>query len=258
MVKTNEKPNKTGKTKILGHRGARAEFTENSQSGFAHTQKIQGIAGVEFDVQITVDGQLLVFHDDNLNRLANHQGQLDQLTAKQAKKIFKAHTGQHLLTLSELLPYLANYQHIELEIKTHPRTNHRRLIHALTPCLSLSEFTQLPITLTSFDSRLLSLISYHATLAKQPRGLLVEGNSSQPAAIMTTAIITTALRLGCVQIGLQEKLIDSRFIDLCKRYNLQTTAWTVNDFNRAKQLIEMGIDTLITDYPTAMLHHFTQ
>ena len=67
---------------ILGHRGARAEHLENSQVGFEYVQKLakkplasnrNALAGIEFDVQLTADGELAVFPDENLLRLFKKQ-----------------------------------------------------------------------------------------------------------------------------------------------------------------------------------------
>ncbi len=69
----------------MGHRGARGEALENTFSGFEHAQRLntQGLAGVEFDVQLSADGHLMVFHDDTLQRMCGQQARVDQLTANE-------------------------------------------------------------------------------------------------------------------------------------------------------------------------------
>ncbi len=250
------------KIKILGHRGAKGERPENTLAGFNYCSKIYGMAGIEFDVQLTGDNKLLIIHDDNFNRIANMQARIEQITAKQAKHIFTVNHNylpsfikqyqaeplpNTLILLEELLPYLSSYQHIELEIKTHQRTNHKKLIEALASCLTKKQFKHLPLTLTSFDGHLLYLLKHHTRLAHYPRGLLTETKENK------VQLIQTAVQQCCSQIGLQEKLINEELVTLCKRYNLQLSAWTVNDFTRAKNLIKMGVNTIITDYPQALL-----
>ena len=53
---------KLANTQLLGHRGARHEALENSVSGFQHAHNLQasGLAGIEFDVQLTADGLSLI------------------------------------------------------------------------------------------------------------------------------------------------------------------------------------------------------
>ena len=54
------------KVAIIGHRGARNLWPENSLDGFERTRAL-GIEGVEFDVHIARDGELVVIHDPTLD-----------------------------------------------------------------------------------------------------------------------------------------------------------------------------------------------
>lgn len=287
---------------LLGHRGARGEQLENSKTGFIHTQQLsqlsapnwqkKRLAGIEFDVQLTFDGKLVVFHDNTLLRLFGHQARVDQLTATQIQLISRcASTDQSesILLLQQMPEYLKDYSHIELEIKTCDRTNYQQLIQALKQCLVDPQLRNLPFTLTSFDVHLLQRLQADTVLRQYRRGLLVEPACPQltnklmasPAfnhseqlpptkhrmarydinhALMSTKqpfvdTVLIALRLGCSSIGLFYPLFDSNFMAQCRRYNLATTAWTVNDIDVAKQLTKLGINYLITDYPSTFLSH---
>ncbi len=286
---------------LLGHRGARGEQLENSKAGFIYTQQLsqlsgtnwqkKKLAGIEFDVQLTFDGKLVVFHDDTLLRLFGHQARVDQLTIDQIKRISRcASTDQSesILLLQQMPEYLKDYSHIELEIKTCDRTNYQQLIQSLKQCLVNPQLRNLPFTLTSFDVHLLEKLQTDTVLSQFRRGLLVEPAcpqlsiklmanpafnhsensilSKHPIAIndiknapMSTGqpfanTVLIALRLGCSSIGLFYPLFDSSFITQCRRYNLATTAWTVNDINSAKQLAKLGVNHLMTDYPTTFLY----
>ena len=72
----------------MGHRGARGEAVENTVAGFKLAQNLQtsGLAGVEFDVQLTADGHLMVFHDDNLQRMCAQQSRIDQLSLAEIER----------------------------------------------------------------------------------------------------------------------------------------------------------------------------
>lgn len=59
----------------LGHRGARALAPENTLAGM-RAGMAAGADGVEFDVQRTADGHLVVFHDDDLRRICNVSGRI--------------------------------------------------------------------------------------------------------------------------------------------------------------------------------------
>ncbi len=285
-------------TRLLGHRGARHEALENSLPGFQHAHSLQsrGLAGIEFDVQLTTDGHLVIFHDDTLQRLCGLQSRVDQLSLVEIQRYLQS--GHHILTLDKLAqalaqatpskkthlrespvlpspklenltpnnlfngsdiasskPYslvkavqaLTQFTHIELEIKTHNRTNYPKLITALIYYLINSPLARLPIVLTSFDVQLLAQLQRNKLLAPIARGLLVR----EPK--LLTVAPNTALQLGCSHLGIHYPLLNKQVIEYCHRYGLPVSAWTVNDIELAKQLVQWQVDVIITDIPTQLL-----
>ena len=63
----------------------------------------------------------------------------------------------------------------------------------------------------------------------------------------------TALQLGCVRLGVHYPLLSQSFIDHSHRYGLPISAWTVNDVETIRQLIQWQTDVIITDYPSHLL-----
>lgn len=234
-------------TRLVGHRGARGEVLENSLSGFQHAHSLQprGLAGVEFDVQLTADGHLVVFHDETLQRLCGLQSRIDQLSLTEIQRHLQS--GHQIITLDRLAQVLTECTHIELEIKTHNRTDHSKLNKALTRYLIDSPVASLPIVLTSFDVQLLAQLQRNKLLAHISRGLLVR----TPALLATAP--NTALQLGCTQLGIYYPLLNQSVIQHCHRYGLPVSAWTVNDIEIVKQLVKWQVDVIITDIPTQLL-----
>ncbi len=278
-------------TRLLGHRGARNEAPENTLFGFQHAHRLQkkGLSGVEFDVQLTADGQLIVFHDDTLQRLCGLQARVDQLNLHEIQR--HTQSGHPIITLDRLtqsIPSsirpqvqaaklensyhslsessgtslndiittehlatsvhpLTSYTHIELEIKTHERTPYPKLIQALVRYLLNTPLSTLPLVLTSFDRQLLSQMQRHRELSSLPRGLLIR----EPNLISSAP--NTALQLGCTQLGIYYPLLNERVIQYCHRYQLPVSAWTVNNLDIIKQLVDWQVDVIITDIPTQLL-----
>lgn len=286
-------------TRLLGHRGARSEAPENTLFGFQHAHSLQarGLAGVEFDVQLTIDGHLVVFHDETLLRLCGLQSRIDQLSLAEIQRYLQS--GHQIITLDALsqalplslkalaasklsaaqllselqkrarnslyglpniAPFLApiasvesqahaltRFTHIELEVKTHNRTNYRQLIKALATYLVDSPLANLPIVVTSFDTYLHAKMQHHKALNKLRRGLLVRTQQ-----VLDTAP-NTALQLGCMQLGVYYPLLTRAVIQNCHRYDLPVSAWTVNDIENIKQLVDWQVDFIITDIPTQLL-----
>ena len=234
-------------TLLLGHRGARGEALENTFSGFQYSQnlKSKGLAGVEFDIQLNADGHLIVFHDDNLERMCGRQSRIDQLKLTEIQ--CQLQFGQPIMTLASIAPALSGFNVIELEIKTHSRTNYTVLIAALRQAFIDTPLASLPVVLTSFDVELHNRLQRHKLLSHMPRGLLIR----TPEALASAT--NTALQLGCIQLGIHYPLLTQAVIKHSHRYGLPVSAWTVNDIPTIEQLIKWQTDVIITDFPSHLL-----
>ncbi|MCB1660955.1 MAG: glycerophosphodiester phosphodiesterase, partial [Pseudomonadales bacterium] len=90
---------------IVGHRGARGEAPENTLSGFKYLKSL-GVKALELDINVSQDKQLVVIHDDSLERTTTGTGLVkthtsNQLAALNACHYFKDwpyHDGVPLLT----------------------------------------------------------------------------------------------------------------------------------------------------------------
>lgn len=80
------------KTKVWAHRGASGYAPENTLEAFEMSVKQQA-DGVELDVQLTKDGELVVLHDETLDRTTDGKGFVKDYTLKevQALKAVKTH-----------------------------------------------------------------------------------------------------------------------------------------------------------------------
>lgn len=234
-------------TRLLGHRGARGEILENTLAGFQHAKRLHkhGLTGIELDVQLTADGRLIVFHDDTLERMCTQQSRIEQLSTTELKRYRQLE--HQISVLPSIAPVLHQFSDIELEIKTHARTDYDKLITALVYDFINTPLAQLPIVLTSFDVELHARLQRHRLLKHIPRGLLVR----QPKALATAS--NTALQLGCGQLGIHYPLLSKSVIEHSHRYGLPVSAWTVNDIDTIKQLIKWQTDVIITDYPSHLL-----
>lgn len=80
----------TAGTKVFAHRGAQAEFPENTL--FAYEQSLKhGADGLEVDVQLTKDNVVVLFHPNDLSAKTNGTGPLSNFTYKELKKLDAAY-----------------------------------------------------------------------------------------------------------------------------------------------------------------------
>lgn len=232
---------------IIGHRGARGEAPENTLSGFRYLQAL-GVLRVEFDIQVAGDGELVVIHDDTLDRTTSDTGSIKNHSAAELAAI---NACQRLFpdwpatdgvpSLKSVLGLLAGFEHLQLEVK------------AKTPedCQAIAQ--QLPAlwkplgnhaVTTSFNQDYLRLM-----LQQQPhipRGLLIDR-------YFVGDIIAIARSLHCTLIAPHHSLLNAHLIEQAHAAGLTVSTWTVNETERMLELQAMGLDSLITDYPSRAL-----
>src|SRR5699024_4712594 len=72
--------------KVFAHRGASTHYAEHTRAAYAHALTV-GADGIETDVQLTADGQLICWHDPTVNRTSNGQGPLEAHTLAELRQL---------------------------------------------------------------------------------------------------------------------------------------------------------------------------
>lgn len=103
---------------ILGHRGAPGKkLAENTLPAFRAALE-QGADGIELDLRLSKDGELVVVHDANLHRIAGDAHKTAELTAQELACIPLRHAGC-ILTLNEVTAAIHEPAYLDIEIKHH-------------------------------------------------------------------------------------------------------------------------------------------
>lgn len=107
---------------VLGHRGIKAKYPENTLISFEAAIRL-GVDLIEFDVNVSKDGELVVVHDCKIDRTSDHQGATRDYTLSELKSFdfgsyfdekFK---GTQIPTLREVLTLAAPYQSLLLNVE---------------------------------------------------------------------------------------------------------------------------------------------
>ena len=132
----------------VAHRGLHdiaAGVIENTPSAFAAA--VVGNYAIECDLQITADGEAMVYHDDALGRLTDGSARLDAATSADLRRVdFKA-TADRMISLGELCDLVAARVTLVLEIKS-GFDRDARLLARITQVLAAYEG---PVAAMSFD-----------------------------------------------------------------------------------------------------------
>ena len=110
-------------TQIFAHRGYCAKYPENTMLAFREAEKA-GADGIELDVQLSKDGEVVVIHDEKVNRTTNGKGYVRDLTRKELQRVDAGHTMKTIMkkepipSLSEVLEWMTSNEIIcNIELK---------------------------------------------------------------------------------------------------------------------------------------------
>ncbi|TWH64507.1 glycerophosphoryl diester phosphodiesterase [Azomonas agilis] len=230
-------------TLIYGHRGARGEAPENTLISFQHCLK-QGVNRCELDLHLSLDGELMVIHDPTLRRTTGRRGKIsehlaDDLTTYDARLGLTHWPEQSPIPrLAELFEH-CDFEHWQLEVKS---ASKKRALHTVLAIQNLVQQFNLVdrVTLTSSSRTVLKAAQQQAP--RLSRGFVAEYSWLEP--------VKVAQRYGCEFLVLNWKLCTPARLKRAHQAGLHVSVWTVNEPEQMRQLAHMGVDSLITDYPS--------
>ena len=232
---------------IWGHRGAMDFAPMNTLVSFREAID-QGADGIELDVHLSADGQVMVLHDDSVDTTSNGNGLVAEMSVEQLQGLdagawfseqFRGERIPRLIEVFEALPenFLVN---VELKSRTGLPKSDRQALVGLTIDVVRTCHRQDSVIFSSFDPRLVRLA---AKLAPEiDRALLIDRKRPWWLAL-------ASLGLDMQAIHPHFSLVNSRLIDQAKRRNWKVNVWTVNDSQEAARLAALGVDALICNSP---------
>ncbi len=235
--------------KVIGHRGAAGHAPENTIAAIEKAARL-GARWVEFDVKLTRDGELILFHDDTLERTTDGKGKVAETTLADIRGLdagtwYQARfAGERVPTLDDALAALARLGlGANVEIKPCPGRE-RETGEALAAALKARWPGRLPApVLSSFRAE--ALAAAQGVAPEFPRAFLVRDVPDDWRA--------RAEALGATAIHCNHRLIDRHRILAFKDAGYAVRCYTVNDVRAAAQLFAWGADSVFTDYPDRIL-----
>lgn len=218
----------------IGHRGACGYEPENTLRSFAKAIEI-GVDMIELDVYRCASGELVVFHDDTLERTTNGKGNVEDKTLEQLQHL-NAGKGERIPTLAQVFDLVNKRVKINVELKGN---NTAQLVAQLIQqYVQEKNWSYDDFIVSSFNHSELFLFKTYAPQVKI-------------SALFDThdAIDVAALSGRCYGIGISEESVTQKLIDLAHQHNLKVCVYTVNNANQIRALKQMGVDGIFSDYP---------
>lgn len=230
-------------TLLYGHRGARGEAPENTLASF-HRSIEAGVKRVELDLHLSSDHQLMVIHDPTLKRTTGRRGKVAQHTAQELARV-DARGGLAgweqpcpIPTLEQLFTELPEIEHYQLEVKSGSASQSRIVLDALLKLVDRHQLRKRVVVTSS--SRTLLKYAKQSDFSLET-GLVEEYGFLDP--------VKSALRYGCRYLILNWQLCTAARIRQARQQGLHVSVWTVNDPQLMLDLVDMGVDSIITDVP---------
>ncbi|MEM2822688.1 MAG: glycerophosphodiester phosphodiesterase [Thermofilaceae archaeon] len=215
---------------VTGHRGAAALEPENTLPSFIKAVEC-GATGVEFDVYPTKDGVAVVLHDRELRRLTGVEALVDQLTYAEVSKL-KVHGRARIPTLREVLAFAKGRLSVDIEVKL-PGVE-QEVVEALRELDMVDD-----ALVTSFLPAPLAAVKKLDSSIEV--GLLVTGWDDE--------CLYVAERVGASYILPHYEAITPALVRKLTSRGFRVVAWTVNEAETARWLLDVGVDGVITDNP---------
>ncbi len=233
---------------ILAHRGACVRETENTLAAFRRAIAA-GADGVELDVQRCATGEVVVFHDEDLQRLAGHPERIDRLAWSELREV-RLRGGGEIPTLAEALASCGEAL-VNVEIKHDGLLpgGCRALVAGVADVVERAGAAE-RVLVSSFAPAALWL--WRRTRPDIPCGLLFERPRPfrRPWPLRTDHLLPL---LGPVAAHPEAGLCTPAAVAAWRRRGYAVHAWTVDEPERAVALAAMGVSGIITNRPEVAL-----
>jgi glycerophosphoryl diester phosphodiesterase len=233
---------------VYAHRGASAYAPENTLAAFKKAVAL-GADGIELDVQLTKDNNLVIIHDYELQRVSNGKGMVKDKTLSELKeldfgsKFGKEYKDEKIPNLEEVLELIQGWNGIlNVEIKSAPQFTNEGVEEKVIEVLRRYNYINKTI-ISSFNH--LTLLKIKEIDADVTTAILYDEQMEEPW--------TYAKYLGTAAIHPSGYSLTPEIVKECHKENVKVNVWTLNKEQEMNLAIKAGVDGIITNYPDIAL-----
>jgi glycerophosphoryl diester phosphodiesterase len=240
---------------VCGHRGASGHTPENTIAAFREALEA-GADWIEFDVQLSADGELIVLHDDTLERTTDLQQarrptefSLVELKKLDAGSWFgSGFAGERIPTLDEVLEEFRGRLGMNVEIKSRPGfETDNGIEHKVAEALvrhNLLDIDQ--VIVSSFDPGRIAAL--HALNERLPLGALYSPKHL-PQSVDPFQLISLT---GAKALHPPFKVVNETLMAQARKMGVLVNTWTVNELPDLQRMIDLDLHMIITNYPAQL------
>ena len=222
----------------FAHRGGASDAPENTMQAFEYAMNL-GYLYIETDVQVTADGVLTAFHDNDLQRTTGRSGKISELPWSEVSKALVDGKAP----IPRLEDLLGTWPHARINIDCKVDAAVDALVAVLRRTNALDR-----VCVAAFsDARLRRL-----------RAALGAGLCSSLGPVETALLRFGLLRKPpglAAQVPVKQgplTLVNKVFVDRAHRLRVQVHVWTIDDAAEMNRLLDLGVDGIMTDRPVIL------
>lgn len=229
-------------SKIFAHRGYSGKYPENTMIAFKKALEC-GVDGIELDIQLTKDGEVVIIHDETIDRTTTGKGFVVDYTYEELERFdasfkFKDLGFNKIPTLREYFQLVKDYDivtNVELKTGINEYLGIEEKVWELIKEYNLEE----KVIISSFNH--FSVMRMKDIAPQLKYGFLSEDW------IIDAGKYTHSYGVQCYHPRFNNLVPD--VIKELKKYNLEINTWTVNLEEDMRYLYSNNIDVIITNYP---------
>jgi glycerophosphoryl diester phosphodiesterase len=241
----------TGKFPVLviAHRGFSGVAPENTIAAFKKAIDL-GVDMIELDVHLSKDGQVVVIHDDTLNRTTNGKGKVANYTLNELKQLDAGSwfgnqfSGEKIPTLKEVLELTRGQMLLNIELKIG----------------ELGQYTMMDLTDRSLQevekTGVLNQVIF-ASFAPSAIDRIIGKNPKIPVALIYNQSWTFPQEVtggrSIPVLSCSGKVLTQTNISKTHQRGMKVIAWTLNTEEHMQHFLNMGVDGIVTDYPDRLI-----
>lgn len=236
---------------VIAHRGASAYYPENTMAAFRAAIAMKADM-VELDVQLSADGEVVVFHDENISRCTDGRGRIADYLFVRLRKLdaggwfHKEFAGERIPTLTEVLALCKDRIAVNIEVKTEAVTDETSG-GIEEKCLQIVDQIGMRehVVYSSFDSR--AILHFKQIDARTPVAVLYE--KKQHGLRLPSEIVQC---LGADAFNCSRRELGKKWLADLKLHGIPVHIYTVNDEKNMQRLLDLGIDGIFTNRPDVL------
>jgi glycerophosphoryl diester phosphodiesterase len=218
----------------IGHRGAKGYESENTLIAFEKAIEMRA-DGIELDVHLSLDGHLVVIHDETIDRTTNGKGVVNQLTLSELKS-FRINDKYFIPTLEEVLNLVNQRCFVNIELKNHKTA--AKAVEVIEKYIADKDWNHTHFIVSSFDWNALQQVRFLNDAIRI--GVLTETDLD--------LAISFARFLKAEALHPDFQLLTNEYVSKIQEKGILVFPWTVNETEDIQRIKSFKVDGIITDF----------